>query len=138
MSEIHFKQHWKTIGLAFIVVLGFEAISIPVQINLWKTGDYFGILFIHFVSLLFLIGFLYPFYFNRRIIFYDEGISFIYRFQRRFVKWREFQEIRNVSINQHPIILLKSSDAKVKIHLSEYIEKEGVIDFLNEKLSRAI
>lgn len=135
MTEIYFKKHWKTFSLAIIVVLGFEALCIPLIKNLWEKNDYYGIFLLHILVLLLLLGFTYPLILNRKIIFYDEGISYINYFSRRFTRWHEVQEVRDISRNQYPIILLKSPTGKAKIHLSEFVEKDELITFLKKKLS---
>ena len=135
MTEIHFKQHWKTFLLTGVTILGFEIVALLAEVKLLEKGDYFGILLIQAIAVILLVGFTYPLIINRQTIFYNEGISFIDKFKRRFIEWQEVKEVSNVSGNQYPIILMKSQKGKVRIHFSQYTEKEKLSAFLSKKLS---
>lgn len=136
MEEIYFKRNWRTVWLAIAVVLGFELVSLPVEVKLLQKEDYFGIFLIQIIAIILLVGLIYPLVIQRQIIFYDEGINFVENFQRKFISWQKIEQVSNISRNQHPIFLLKSSKLKLKIRISEYSEKEKVISFLQSKLSQ--
>jgi len=118
----------------FIVL---QAISAFIQVGLIRRGDWTGALFIEGVTVIISFGLIFQTLLQRSTRFYDDGISFVKFFKRRFIPWAEITKVSNVSLNQYPVIKLASSSESVRVILAEFKNKTEVVRFIDNKLNES-
>jgi len=123
------------ICLGMFIVL--QAISAFIQVGLIRRGDWTGALFIEGVTVIISFGLIFQTLLQRSTRFYDDGISFVKFFKRRFIPWAEITKVSNVSLNQYPVIKLASSSESVRVILAEFKNKTEVVRFIDNKLNES-
>ena len=133
------KLRWSNgtilVCLAMFVVL--QTISAFIQVRFIREGDWTGVLFIEGVIAMISFGLLLQTLSQRSTRFYDDGISFVKFFKRRFIPWAEITKVSNVSLNQYPVIKLASSSESVRVILAEFKNKTEVVRFIDNKLNES-
>lgn len=132
---MYFQRHLRTLILVLVVFLFSElflyiatlkVVTDNMSLSTWLLAQ--------FIIVIFTLCLAFPFILERYVHFYEDGISYISFFQRKFIRWSDVKEISDVSRNHYPVIQLKSEKSRVKIFLSEYKDQGKLLDFLRTKI----
>ena len=137
VNETKFRWSNGTILVCLAMFVVLQTISAFIQVRFIREGDWTGVLFIEGVIAMISFGLLLQTLSQRSTRFYDDGISFVKFFKRRFIPWAEITQVSNVSLNQSPVVKLASKSENVRIILAEFKDKTEIVRFIDSKLNEA-
>ena len=134
-NEIVFLRSNRTIAIVLVLFLLLQVLFGIIQMGQFFRGSWTDVAFIEFILASPCVLMLFPFVMQRFIRFYPTGISYVRLFSRRFIKWGDITAISNVSLNQHPVLRLVAGSNTVNIMLSEFLNPEEVVKFIDLHLN---
>lgn len=121
-------------SIAVIFVLGMELIIMPKSIKSYQNSSYFDVIIPQILLIVPLTWFCWRLEITYTLRFYEDGISYLSLFARKFLLWNEIKSVKVFKLPTGDVFSLSAKNKKVGVSTIFFCSEDKIIKFLKTKL----